>query len=277
MALVPLSEHKDTRWSAAEIDVRGWTVRTGDDGARAGTVHDLLIDREGRPLYLDIDLGPLRKHVLVPIGHARAEPRRREVRIPGFTRRRLEEIPAWEHRLGQLTREYEDGLATAYARAYGDLRRRPRPPYAGTIYGPSELESPVRIEGAPAFAPLSRLPDHRIADREPDPRGWPVRTADGADVGAVEELLVDTTALKVSHLAVRTTDAAGGERILVPASFVYLDAGHRIVRLDLDSSDALDEFPVWDGRMVPESLGPRPGYYDHPRFSARRFLGGQRR
>lgn len=277
MALVPLSEHDDPRRPAGPIDVRGWAVLTGDDGERAGTVHDLLLDREGRPLYLDVDLGVLRKHVLVPIGHARAEPRRRVVRLPGLTRDRLEQIPAWEHRLAQLTREFEDGLATAYARAYGDLRRRPRPPWAGAIYGPSELESPVRVEGAPAFALLSRLPGHRIADREPDPRGWPVRTADGGDVGAVDDLVVDTTALKVSHLAVRTTDAAGGERILVPAAFVHLDPGHRIVRLDLDSSDALEEFPVWDGRAAPESLAPNPGYYDHPRFSARRFLGGATR
>lgn len=274
MALVPLSEHGDPRQSVGNVDVRGWTVRTGEDDAQAGTVHDVLLDREGRPLYLDVDLGVLRKHVLVPIGQARAEPERAEVRLPGVSRERLAGIPAWEHRLGRLTREYEDGLATAYARAYGDLRPRPRPPYAGTVYGPSELESPVHVERAPAFAPLSRLAGHRLAGSDPDPRGWPVRTAGGGDVGAVEELIVDTTALKVSHLAVRTTDATGGGRVLVPAAYVHLDAGHRLVRLDLDSSDALQEFPVWDGRAEPGSLDPGPDYYDHPRFSARRFLGG---
>lgn len=280
MTLVFLSDRRDGHGRPAGLDVRGWTVLTAKDGERAGTVHDLLLDREGRALYLDVDLGFLRKHVLVPIGQARAEPERRVVRLPGFSRECLRAIPPWEHRLEHLTRRYEEGLAAAYARAYAGDGYRPRPPYAGAVYGPSELESPVRVETAPALAPLSRLPDVRVAGTEPDPRGWTARSADGAEVGTVEELIVDTVAMKVSHLAVHGAGAVRGVRALVPAGYARLDPEGEVVWLDLDAPDALRELPAWDDGAL-ATAAPRAGgrpvgapeFYDHPRFSTRRFLG----
>lgn len=47
------------------------------------------------------------------------------------------------------------------------------------------------------------LDDFKIADGEPDIRGWDVRGTDGEKIGKVEDLLVDTSAMKVRYIEVR--------------------------------------------------------------------------
>ena len=47
------------------------------------------------------------------------------------------------------------------------------------------------------------LDDFRIAEGEPDIRGWDVRGTDGQKIGKVEDLLVDTAAMKVRYIEVR--------------------------------------------------------------------------
>lgn len=50
---------------------------------------------------------------------------------------------------------------------------------------------------------LGNLDDFEIADGEPDIRGWDVRGADGILVGKVEDLLIDTAAMKVRYIEVK--------------------------------------------------------------------------
>lgn len=52
------------------------------------------------------------------------------------------------------------------------------------------------------FRPLSRLHDCQIVEGDPDVRGWAVLGADGKQVGAVSDLLVDTDAGQVRYLDV---------------------------------------------------------------------------
>ena len=42
------------------------------------------------------------------------------------------------------------------------------------------------------LVPLKELDDFRVADGEPDIRGWNVYTATGREIGDIEDLLVDT-------------------------------------------------------------------------------------
>jgi photosynthetic reaction center H subunit len=53
-----------------------------------------------------------------------------------------------------------------------------------------------------ALTPLRRLRDYRIAHGDPDVRGWQVLGADGRPIGEVDDLLVDTEALRVRYLDV---------------------------------------------------------------------------
>src|SRR3954451_22464848 len=72
--------------------------------------------------------------------------------------------------------------------------------------------------------PLSELPDYKVEPGDPDPRGWNVVTTDGQSVGRVEDLVIDTSAMKVRHLIV--TPAAGavasGETVLLNTADVDL-------------------------------------------------------
>lgn len=74
-------------------------------------------------------------------------------------------------------------------------------------------------EALPAhIAPLRSLHNHRIHQSDPDVRGWEVYGADGRRIGRVDDLLVDTEAMKTRYLAV-TLDlepAGAGEVVAEP-------------------------------------------------------------
>jgi len=61
----------------------------------------------------------------------------------------------------------------------------------------------LRTTAAGQLVHLDDLDDFKIADGEPDIRGWDVRGADGTKVGEVEDLLIDTAAMKVRYIEVK--------------------------------------------------------------------------
>jgi uncharacterized protein (TIGR02271 family) len=89
------------------------------------------------------------------------------------------------------------------------------------------------------YARMSELGDYRVSDEDPDPRGWSVVGRDGATIGRVEDLIVDTAAMKVRYLDVAVTDAAatGSSRARIPASRVDLEPAQRTVVADLSRAE----------------------------------------
>ena len=91
--------------------------------------------------------------------------------------------------------------------------------------------------------PLDELDDYEIADGDPDVRGWEVRSADGQRIGEVDNLLIDTAAMKVRYLAVDLDDEVGGSdnedrHILIPIGYAQLhETDDRIVVEGLNSTD----------------------------------------
>lgn len=82
--------------------------------------------------------------------------------------------------------------------------------------------------------PLSELSNYKIEKGDPDPRGYTVIANDGTVIGEVDDLLVDTQAMKVEYLVVEpnseTTgrgDAAGA--VLLPVHEVDVRANARQV------------------------------------------------
>jgi photosynthetic reaction center H subunit len=53
---------------------------------------------------------------------------------------------------------------------------------------------------AGGVVPLKELKDFQVAKGDPDVRGWEVLSNDGRRVGKVDDLLVDTAAMKVRYL-----------------------------------------------------------------------------
>ncbi|HEX6058897.1 MAG TPA: DUF2382 domain-containing protein [Gemmatimonadaceae bacterium] len=77
------------------------------------------------------------------------------------------------------------------------------------------------------LARLGELDDFKVADGDPDIRGWEVKTSDGRTVGKVEELIVDTGAMRARYMEVNADkDAVGGAEdryVLVPMGTARLD------------------------------------------------------
>ena len=76
------------------------------------------------------------------------------------------------------------------------------------------------------FKPMSDVRDYEIEKGDPDPRGYTVTTSDGRTIGRVDDLIIDTAAMKVRYLVVERTDnATATGHILVPVESVEVRSG----------------------------------------------------
>ncbi len=104
---------------------------------------------------------------------------------------------------------------------------------------------------------LERLHDVRdfgVAHDQPDPRGWRVLSADGREIGSVDELIVDTAARKVMYLdcdldetRLKLSGADRDRHILVPMDSATLNRSDRQVTVrGINEGDVLS-LPAYRG------------------------------
>ena len=107
----------------------------------------------------------------------------------------------------------------------------------------------MRNEDLDRVVPLDQLDDFRVASGDPDVRGWEVMGADGRKLGEVDELLVDTAAMKVRYLDVDLDGDVGGDperHVLVPIGYARLDREHDRVIVDELAAADLQALPTYD-------------------------------
>lgn len=143
--------------------------------------------------------------------------------------------------------------------------------------------------------PLDDLDDFEIADGEPDVRGWEVLGADGRTIGQVDELLIDTSAMKVRYLDVDLDDRLGGDdnedrHILIPIGYAKLHETDNQVLIDGLSSTDVSTLPAYthepvtreyermlrstfDRDYTASSGGDEADFYAHDVFDQNRFFG----
>ena len=110
--------------------------------------------------------------------------------------------------------------------------------------------------------PMGDLPDYKIADGEPDIRGWSVYTSTGRELGEVEDLLVDTN---VGEVVMLNIDLKRDDKhTLAPIKAAWIDREHRRVVLNTtmfemseDLSDVRAMSDVEVERAVVADLPPR--------------------
>jgi uncharacterized protein (TIGR02271 family) len=138
---------------------------------------------------------------------------------------------------------------------------------------------------------LGDLHDYEIADGEPDPRGWDVRTADGRSVGKVDDLIADTGTMKVRYLDVEL-DRKGlnldeDRHVLVPIGRARLDDDGDTVTLNVASGSVLSQLPAYQHGAVDRDYENRlfgglgatasgGDFYAHEEFDDRDFRGARR-
>jgi uncharacterized protein (TIGR02271 family) len=96
--------------------------------------------------------------------------------------------------------------------------------------------------------PLGQLSGYEVADDDPDVRGWEVIAADGRRLGQVDELLVDTEAMKVRYLDVdldRGLVAGADRHALIPVGYARLEPALRRVFTDALPSTRLETLPAY--------------------------------
>lgn len=122
------------------------------------------------------------------------------------------------------------------------------------------------------FGRLDELHDYKVADGYPDIRGWDVYTDAGQKIGKVDELIVDTTEMRVLYIDVdldgsirdEVGDAADSAKAAVTPGPDHVERGHTLLpigtaRIDDDKDqiviDRIDlgtigSLPRYDGRKV---------------------------
>lgn len=277
MALRPISRMDDFAFPPDGWDVRGWKVRTAQDEKKVGKVDDMLIDGSGQLRYLDVDLGFMKKHVLVPLDRSHADREHEIVWVEGLTKERLEEGPEYALEPESLDESYERRLD-----AYFDAHSV----HTGAVGAPHR-DRPERTYETPLEAagdPSEPLELRRMSDMEDeyeigggDPRGWKVVTGEGVKVGKVSELLVDPADMKARFLDVvvdeKELDLERVDRhVLLPSDQVQLNrSSKKVVVAGLLAPD-LARYPQYGGlpllhgqvRDIHDYLG-RAGRLEEPR------------
>jgi hypothetical protein len=271
-------------------DLGGLAV--ADAGGRPiGHVYGALAEADtGLIRYIDLDLSTSRRHVLVPIGHARIRTDRPtpDVRLRAAVLSDLERIPEYTPSNAVVDDAYERELLTAYASSfYGDRY------YAHPAYDHSGLyvgEHPIVSVGAqrarrpakpaaPSLTLLSDAEDYRVARDECDIRGWPLMTDADLPSGRVTDLVVDLDEEQVRYVIVDVADGAGAT--LLPVGFLQLDQRREAVRAPGLRHDDLASLPRFDheaiGRELENTIRDmlRSRLLDRRRYSLPDFQAGR--
>jgi hypothetical protein len=104
-------------------------------------------------------------------------------------------------------------------------------------------------ESARRLVRLKELDDYKVAEGEPDIRGWSVYTATGRELGDVEDLLVDT---ELGEVVMVDVDLKRDDRhTLAPIKAAWIDRDtHRVV-LNTAMFDVDDAIPALSRRNEP--------------------------
>lgn len=122
--------------------------------------------------------------------------------------------------------------------------------------------------------PLNQLHGYEVADDDPDIRGWKVMAADGRGIGEVDQLLVDTAAMKVRYLDVDLDDNLAGDRhALIPIGYARLDPDDRRVFVDGLSTAQVAALPAYGHGPVTRDMDET---FNRPFASTPQAREGQR-
>lgn len=215
-------------------DIVGWDVWDAH-GEKIGTVHDLLIGRDGRIRFLDVDFGLFRKgHVLMPVTQAEWG---ENALVSRWTRDEVRALPPYLPDQ-PLTREVLEELERSYPRYYG----------TGEVTVPADSIAEAKV------VPLSQAKDFKLAGGAPDLRGWSVFAADRQRVGTVTEMLVDPVAMKIRYLDVDLDDdlftLTEDRHVLVPTEAVDLQERSKDVWIRGVGVEQVSKLPAYMGGAV---------------------------
>lgn len=155
--------------------------------------------------------------------------------------------------------------------------------------------------GTGQLARLDDLDGYKVAEGDPDIRGWDVKTADGMKVGKVHDLIVDTNSFMVRYVGVKLDKKSLGlsdeREVLLPIGTARLDDNDDAVLVNAGSAQELRNLPPYqDGQEITReyetglrgrfatgaatgataSAGSDKDFYEHENFNDHKFWGKRR-
>src|SRR5690606_22415619 len=111
----------------------------------------------------------------------------------------------------------------------------------------------------PRLAPLHSLSDFKVANNNLDVRGWEVVGADGQRIGVVDDLIVDTTLMKVRYLDVDVDKNlllpdVDTRHTVIPIGAAHLDDDSDQVFLADINQTSLARLPFYKGGAINDDL-----------------------
>jgi photosynthetic reaction center H subunit len=110
------------------------------------------------------------------------------------------------------------------------------------------------MHGTNRLVRLKDLTDFKIAKGDPDVRGWTVNTSDNIEVGKVDELIVDTAAMKVRYLVVDLYDDYAADKIdhylLLPIGAARLHEKDNTVMVSGIRTTTILNYPVYRNNEI---------------------------
>jgi hypothetical protein len=196
--------------------------------------------------YFDVSLEGRRRHVLVPVGHARIEQHlgKLRLRLRAAAAEDLEKIPAYEPHVPWSDDQYQNELLTAFGRLFSGQRYYAHPAYdhEGLYAGKHPiLREPLAPAAPSGLHRLSRLKHYRIAEGEPHITGWNVMGEDHARVGVVTDVIIDPDAEHVRYVVLkRETDDV---EVAVPVGYAVVHGDELEIPFSAADLDLLPAAP----------------------------------
>lgn len=129
-------------------DVKGLDVYAGKTAEKIGTIHDVLVDEQGRFRYFVIDTGfwIFGKQVLLPVGRCQVDAKAQRIYAIGIaTKEQAEKLP-----------EYHESMTVDY-----DYEERVRHVYRTPVGGTAPLEAPTILKETYQSTPPQAVPQPR--------------------------------------------------------------------------------------------------------------------
>lgn len=250
------------------------------DGVPVGRTFGVLTEAgTGLVRFFDVSLEARRRHVLIPVGHARVEKHlgRWRVRLRAATVEDLERIPAYEPHAAWKEAEFHNELLTAFGRLFQGERYYAHPAFdhSGLYAGKHPiLREPLAPAGPDGLHRMSLLPQYRIADGEPDILQADVFGESGAHVGIVSDVIIDPAAEQVRYVLIRRN--ADDVEVAVPVGYLAVDDERVAVPFTSDDLEQLPAAPAEsltrgeeaELRMALDNVLTGPRSYARPDFRA---------
>ncbi|MER3494382.1 MAG: photosystem reaction center subunit H [Mastigocladus sp. ERB_26_2] len=139
-------------------DIKGMGVYAEGTDEKIGTLHDVLVDEEGRFRYLVVDMGfwIFGKKVLLPVGRSRVDHASDRVYVMGMTREQADNLPEYDERQ-TVDYDYEERVRGIY--------RTPSVPVDASA--PLEASAPLTSQtGVDVPQPVSTTSATPVYDRD---------------------------------------------------------------------------------------------------------------